>query len=412
MEQNNNKCSDKTSIEFYQGFQEWLEINERKSKQRASAITSYLRSLTDDIQEIYVGEEKIGKIYSLYDMLYRIQKLDWKGREGTIKKAVKALAHVYKYLGRGKQYHYKNLPDKKTAFLMYVCFLSEMFYGWVSVSKIEQFILSDSTNDAAKDTIIWQERKSTSKVPPYERFACRYFKSGVFKLIKASGQILPKDFNAVSVILDQYEKILDAAERVYGITAKCPWRATSFISAHNPIKVDSWKLILVNNDNVFADGVPTLTDDVKNVSYDPYTSSLNLYKDDTVQQVTIPVMSGRKPYSRELAVRVIPVYSMSTLSTCLTQIRNVCNALRRELKYYNLIMRATKPRHILIDSKEDDAITRGELDYPDLTEDTYNSILKEALSTVNIPRLENLGWDFYSAFAEYAQGFRIELVAE
>lgn len=408
MEQNKTEVL----LDKFQGFQEWLEMNERKEPQRASAICSYLRSLTREVGDIYVEEEKIGKLFLVYGMLLDSTLLNKREQEKKIKKALSFLAHVYLELSRGKGRHKKNLADKKTSFILYVRFLSEMFDNSVTMSKIEEVAIK-SRPDISREKLIWRERKSTSKVSPNERFAPKYFIKGIFKAIKAAGQVLPKDFNAVTVILNQFEKVLDAAEQVYGVKLKSPWKVTSLITTlSSQYQTEGWKLLLVNEDNLMVNDMPIFTEDVKWGSFDPVDASLLLYKDGTVQKVKLPVLSGRRSNNRELSVRVIPIESMSTLAFRLAQIRDACRTLKCEMRAYIEEMKQTKPRRVFADDNNDSDVMHYELIYPNLSEDDYITIAKGALENIDVKRVVGLGEHIYQLLVEYASGFKYELVVE
>lgn len=384
----------------FQGFETWLIVNEAVTPTNAYPMVSRLRDLENEI----LKSDKL-QVEPLHKLYAKLQIAGTRKSKDSMVQIKHNISKVFKAITENPNTVFKKhedwrIADYKKIYILFLKFLGEMT-GAFSLDSLEE------------EGCIIRQRKSKSKVCENDRIPIRHLKNGLVAQIAKNINILfNRDSRMVTMSLDTLHDFIENYVENYGNGNVDIMRTTSMIVAHNPSNFMDFKGDMLRDISFLVDGTSIFTEDVKSVSFDPVDASLLLYKDDVKQQVKLSVLSGRKPKQRGLSVRVVPVESMSALAFRLVQIRNACHALMQELKYYIEEMKQTKPRRMLTDEYENDGVMHYELVYPNISDDDYCNIVKRALDGTNENRVLDLGVHIFQLLAEYASGFKYELVVE
>lgn len=377
---------DSDTKKYFQGFREWLIVNEGMSPERSYTVASNLRTIEEATIDEYTHGQKITPLHQCYKSLSDASQFNKKDRDKNILEVKKTIGAVYKTVieNRGRTGYYNNwkkakIDNCRTALLQYVNFLDETF-GFFTL------------DDLVKEGLIKRERKHNSKIPSGKRFSGDIIRKGITQLLrKCSYRIFAEgDNKMIAFPLDKFHEVMDAYAELHGAkAARDLFQATSFIcKADNPCT--DWEIVFASNLQLYVEGsqVGTYYEMVK-YCYHPEKNELETYDMDGNIDILRPlILSARDPQKRELNVRVISSPSVYEQAQILNDLRQLCSNIASLVKEYTISVR---PKLDLNERKEKTMAALKHIDFLYLA-----SIANEALSLIK----------------EYASSYHVELVSE
>lgn len=381
------------NCEIFQGFRDWLIVNERKTPERASVIKSNLWELEILTKEIELNFDKVGSqdackilrkhykgLHSLYDLLGEPatpdhQKVNIQYTEAFLNKVFERLAteKSFKELlnSAGCENRKTKKEDYNTALILYCKFLSEM-YGKFSLDELD----------------MKRKRKRESKIPIEERIPAKYFIKGLVRQLLKHKLILGKDSKTIISIMDAFHEFVEeTCNDAY--RKKNIYRTTSLITMDGDRMVSDWEVVLADKMIITAGDFMINQSDVREVCFDPLSGRLNLsYGENYENSIELPSFASEKGIDNELSVHIMSQPPIPDQVNLIHELREVCYRIKDEMK-----------PHIRVKGKKSEEVN-------------YNDKLSAAMESINHNNLANFTNIAYDLLRRYGNGFHIELAIQ
>lgn len=368
-------------------FRDWLEMTKPKS---ASEIVSNIRKLETLLQNkvTYVTGEKLDELHTFYGKLVPLSRQTISGRKNELFKIKQALGGWYDVLTK-KSIQKQNGLDKckkkqldnfKTAYLDYVRFLGDVF-GMFTLRELEN------------ERFIERERSKEGTILS-GILTGDMFRKGLFKIFKKFKLFASLDGKMITMSLDTFMEILeeyaatrgaDLRKELYGVTS-CIVTTDIQISPN----WESWESVFVSNVSAEINGEPIDLANADEVIFDRYSDELEITDScGNVQsyQVERAYIDRKSPHSK-LSLRMLSRLPIREQRPIIEKLINSCKEISSEtIKYREIIPL-------------------------DLDLEQRLQLLPTAFENINLNRVFYSAVEALAALAEYARGFRVELVAE
>lgn len=375
-----------TNTTYFSGFREWLITNEGQKDGREDTIPSYLRSLENDLSREYVQGRQIGLLHDLYAKLSAAQSLKKSAQTPVINDVKRTIGGAFRTFvenkgnaGSFKGYSKSKIDNYKSAFILYVQFLSE-FFGFFTVDEL------------VAEGIIKRTRKGGSRnsLSAEKRMPVWAFQKGIAKLMRKFKVFAEGDNKMITMPLDKFHEILEAYASLHGADGVNDiLKSTSFMQTIEPAFINStWESVLIDNVELCVDDRKLCLEDVSEVKVDSNDSRMTLLYTDGEEEHYLPQISASTKSKRELSMRLYNPLSIGEQKRILDDLRGICYRINQEIRPYFKVM-----------SKN-------------ISDEESKEKQPKALSKVNYPNLIQFGYEALEALKQYASCLRVELVLE